>query len=318
MGQQKSKPELKIESTILPRDTDLILNFKVNELRSDITNEFVVKLIEKFVEFIPRGNKETLESLLDYIKTLGGSGTEFVSELQLKDEEIDQLLKKDIFKRIWLTTFEFELNHHEFPITLPNDTLITPSLLGITHIQVGRKSWNRIYNSNQGKSYTLLLQKLAMCSEALVIIKDVNGKTFGFYSFDPFDPQPKFYGSSSNFLFSTHPLRLYFTTGFNQNYLYFNHGQKSMINGIGLGGQMDYFGLFLDEDFNGHSRAEPLSTTYGNPKLSSTEMFTVDTIEVYQMAARELKIEKGSILDNYAASNLLEMSGRKMYSKDVK
>lgn len=50
----------------------------------------------------------------------------------------------------------------------------------------------------------------------------------------------------------------------------------------GLGGQHDYFGLWVDADFGkGHSRAKPTCTTYNSPQLSSKENFHFDKMEVW-------------------------------------
>lgn len=49
-----------------------------------------------------------------------------------------------------------------------------------------------------------------------------------------------------------------------------------------MGGQHDYFGLWLDSDFGrGHSRARPTCTTYGSPQLSAEEDFSLDSMEVW-------------------------------------
>lgn len=50
----------------------------------------------------------------------------------------------------------------------------------------------------------------------------------------------------------------------------------------GMGGQLNYFGLWLSGNFGqGHSMARPQCTTYGSPTLSSEEEFQVDTLEVW-------------------------------------
>lgn len=50
----------------------------------------------------------------------------------------------------------------------------------------------------------------------------------------------------------------------------------------GLGGQLNYFGLWIDYTFNsGHSKAVPKCTTYGSPQLSGSQEFVVDHIEVW-------------------------------------
>ena len=48
-----------------------------------------------------------------------------------------------------------------------------------------------------------------------------------------------------------------------------------------MGGQLNYFGLWLDENFGeGHCKGEPCST-YGNQQLSSSENFHIDELEVW-------------------------------------
>ena len=50
--------------------------------------------------------------------------------------------------------------------------------------------------------------------------------------------------------------------------------------GIGMGGQMDYFGLWIDQNFEtGHSRAGPKSTTFNSNVLASESDFKIDTVE---------------------------------------
>ena len=62
----------------------------------------------------------------------------------------------------------------------------------------------------------------------------------------------------------------------------------------GMGGQFEYFGLWLDSEFGpGHSKARPKSTTYGNPQLSASEEFQIEEIEVWGVGVppeQEVKI----------------------------
>ena len=49
-----------------------------------------------------------------------------------------------------------------------------------------------------------------------------------------------------------------------------------------MGGQFEYFGLWLDQDYGkGHSRAKPTCTTYDSPQLSGSENFVIDCLEVW-------------------------------------
>lgn len=49
-----------------------------------------------------------------------------------------------------------------------------------------------------------------------------------------------------------------------------------------MGGQLDYFGFWLDQEYgSGYSKAQPKCTTYKSPQLSAKPQFTVNTIEVW-------------------------------------
>ncbi|CAG8551175.1 5493_t:CDS:2 [Racocetra persica] len=86
-------------------------------------------------------------------------------------------------------------------------------------------------------------------------------------------------------------------------------------------------GLWIDSDFiHGHSKAAPLSSTYGNPRLSKQENFLIDEVEVWSVRPTQVDLDeipkglKRSVFDNHREElDLLEMAtGRKMYSKDVR
>lgn len=50
--------------------------------------------------------------------------------------------------------------------------------------------------------------------------------------------------------------------------------------GLGMGGQFDYSGLWIQSDFQqGHSKAGPVCTTYQSPQLAPDENFYIDEIE---------------------------------------
>ena len=50
----------------------------------------------------------------------------------------------------------------------------------------------------------------------------------------------------------------------------------------GMGGQLEYFGLWLDHSFGpGHSCAQPTCTTYGSAQLSAQQKFQLNNVEVW-------------------------------------
>lgn len=51
-----------------------------------------------------------------------------------------------------------------------------------------------------------------------------------------------------------------------------------------MGGQLHYFGLWVDENFDtGHSKAIPKCTTYNSPQLAGQTEFQVEAIEVWSI-----------------------------------
>ncbi|CAG8476565.1 12282_t:CDS:2 [Funneliformis mosseae] len=214
------------------------------------------------------------------------------------------------FSQLLTPSDYYVLNSH-----LPPDCRVTTHTLLFSSVRDG-DSWSTFINSilYQGSTY--------------IIIKDKDGYIFGGFTYEDWELKPKWYGNGKNFLFSIKPkLRLYPSTGYNDHYQYLNYGTKTLPNGLGMGGQFDFCGLWINSDIiNGHSKATPLSSTYSSAQLSKKQEFKVDEIEVWLVKPTEKdpdeipKGPKGSALDkNPAELELLQMStNRKMYSKDVR
>ncbi|RHZ79818.1 hypothetical protein Glove_140g112 [Diversispora epigaea] len=183
-------------------------------------------------------------------------------------------------------------------------------------------------SARDGESWHAFINSLLYKGSTVLIIKDKNGYIFGGFSYEDWELNPKFYGDQKNFLFSSKPkLRFYPVSGYNDNFQYLNFGTKTLPNGLGMGGQFDYCGLWIDSDFNhGHSKAAPLSTTYNNPLLSKKENFQIEEVEVWLVKPTARDPDdiptgpKHSALDRHPAElELIEMAtDRKMYSKNVR
>ena len=69
-----------------------------------------------------------------------------------------------------------------------------------------------------------------------------------------------------------------------------------------MGGQLNYFGFWLDDDFgSGHSRGQPSCTTYGNPPLSAQEEFKIDKLEAWGVGVppeNEVRPDHGATLEH--------------------
>ena len=182
-----------------------------------------------------------------------------------------------------------------------------------------KKEWELIYSTGKnGKNWTIFLEKVVLPESCIILIRDSQDFLFGVYIDQGLCINPKFHGNSRNFLFTLEPkIDFYYSTGLNSNYQYLNSGTQTLPNGIGFGGQLDYFGLFLNTDLCGRCDADPISTTFNNPILSSEKEFTVKSIEIISIRQRETSIEEEteSILKNEQDAAFLEISGKRLYTR---
>ncbi|KAG0040164.1 hypothetical protein BGZ82_004823 [Podila clonocystis] len=179
-------------------------------------------------------------------------------------------------------------------------------------------------SKTSGASFSTLLQKVTYQGPTLVIMKDEDGYIFGAYADQDWEQGPKFYGTDRSFLFTIRPtFRIYRPTRVNSNFQYLDSGTKTLPNGMGFGGQLRYFGLWLASDFqSGQSAAEPFCSTFQSPRLSKQQNFKLEEMEVWQVHPSTIERDdtpKHSAMDAHPdAVALLEMANRKMYSKDVR
>ncbi|KAL7871065.1 hypothetical protein SRHO_G00085620 [Serrasalmus rhombeus] len=189
-----------------------------------------------------------------------------------------------------------------------------------------RAQWRLLFSTNiHGESFTRLVGNCKSGGPTVLLVKDTKGHIFGGFISHSWEIKPQFQGDSRCFLFSVFPsMHIFTSTGYNQHYMYLNQGQQTMPNGLGMGGQHGYFGLWLDYDFGrGHSRARPRCTTYGSPQLSGDEDFTVDTVEVWGVGLppeeQEQDENKRSVLDmDPEVQAIMEMTGKTLYSQGLR
>ncbi|XP_015229582.1 PREDICTED: TLD domain-containing protein 1 [Cyprinodon variegatus] len=185
--------------------------------------------------------------------------------------------------------------------------------------------WRLVFSTHlHGESFTKMVSGLTHHGPTVLLIKDTKGHVFGGFASQAWEMKPQFQGDSRCFLFSVFPtLRVYTATGYNEHFMYLNQHQQTMPNGLGMGGQHDYFGLWLDCDFGqGHSRARPKCTTYGSPQLSGDEDFTLDSVEVWavgkppQPPEGEEEDSKKSILNvDPEVQAMMELTGKTLHSE---
>ncbi|KAI8366022.1 TLD-domain-containing protein [Radiomyces spectabilis] len=173
----------------------------------------------------------------------------------------------------------------------------------------------------------------------LIIVKTKDGFVLGGYGDEPWKPVTDWYGNPRNFLFrlghrdtgsSSVPYNDdgYLSTGawqgtnHNTHFQYLCWGKKSLPNGLGMGGQFEYPGFWLDADLHlGRSCAGPTCTTYNSPQLSHDQMFEIDEIEVWLVNPVRIDPDDptafGQGFSRAENMEFLEMAGKKMYSKDL-
>uniref|UniRef100_A0A3B3ZCC5 MTOR-associated protein MEAK7 n=1 Tax=Periophthalmus magnuspinnatus TaxID=409849 RepID=A0A3B3ZCC5_9GOBI len=219
-----------------------------------------------------------------------------------------------------------------FNVSLRGRSLNIYLALGIHTVLVSQQlpdrysaPWRLVFSTKlHGESFTRMVTGLLKCGCTLLLIKDTKGHVFGGFASQDWEIKPQFQGDSRCFLFTVSPfLRVYNTTGYNQHFMYLNQNQQTMPNGLGMGGQHNYFGLWLDCDFGrGHSRANPKCTTYGSPRLSADEDFIVETVEVWAVGKLPEPEEgpgKKSVLDvDPELQAIMEMTGKTLHSQGLR
>ncbi|XP_068597989.1 MTOR-associated protein MEAK7 [Brachionichthys hirsutus] len=188
--------------------------------------------------------------------------------------------------------------------------------------------WRLVFSTRlHGESFTRMVAGLMKRGPTLLLIKDTKGHIFGGFASPGWEVRPQFHGDSRCFLFTVFPrLRVYTATGYNQHFMYLNQNQQTMPNGLGMGGQHCYFGLWLDSEFGcGHSCARPKCTTYGSPQLSGDEHFTMDSMEVWAVGKPPEPEEgderdgKRSILNaDPEVQAIMEMTGKTLHSQGLR
>ncbi|KAJ1897246.1 hypothetical protein LPJ66_003484 [Kickxella alabastrina] len=230
----------------------------------------------------------------------------------------------------------------------PASVLLTPMLAWALCRELpaeSRRSWDRVYSSSRdGRSWSSFQSTIERRGAVLLLVQETTpiadaGETteagqrkskyprqqriFGAYFNSDLERRPSWHGSPSNFVFSLSKesplgLSIFRATGFNNHYQYFNYATKTLPNGLGAGGQLGHFGLWIDSGFTrGCSNS---AATFGSRQLSTETEFAVDVVEAWLVRPSERLDEvgggKGSVLDtNPEAMAFLELANRPMYSK---
>ncbi|RLN31516.1 hypothetical protein BBJ28_00016603, partial [Nothophytophthora sp. Chile5] len=153
-------------------------------------------------------------------------------------------------------------------------------------------SLSRLYTSSQdGLSFNRLsFHLLGYSGPTLTVIRDTGGAIFGMFCDSEWKESSRFYGGNGCFLFRLAPeTSIYRVTasGANENYMYLNSKGFALPRGLGMGGSTDKFRLFLSEDLDENSYSTPKCLSFESGRLSSSEQFVVDAMEVWGCGGAE-------------------------------
>eukprot|EP00257_Ricinus_communis_P008848 XP_002526913.2 TLD domain-containing protein 1 [Ricinus communis] len=127
----------------------------------------------------------------------------------------------------------------------------------------------------------------------ILIIKDKEDCIYGGYISQAWDRHGDFYGDIKSFLFQLyHRASIFKYTGANNNVQWcaVNLSSESIPNGIGFGGRVNHFGLFLSASFDlGHTFT---CTTFGSASLSKTNTIFPEVMECWGITHRGAQQEK--------------------------
>jgi len=221
-----------------------------------------------------------------------------------------------------------------FPFCHGIPTHIYPSLLSLADVLLInsslpvelRNEWRFLFSSRiHGESFSRLLGAIVDKGPSIIVIKDQDGGVFGGFASTSWTVSPQFTGTDKNFLFSLSPkMAVYQTTGFNDHYQYLNIQQQTFPNGLGMGGQLNYFGFWIDAEY-GKGKCSPSCTTYTYRQLSAKANFLIDSVEVWAVGPEPEKDEEeerrpaGSVLDNNREGKaMLDIIGKERHSEGLR
>ncbi|KAK9732424.1 tld [Popillia japonica] len=210
-----------------------------------------------------------------------------------------------------------------------------PSILDLNQIvfinahlpQQYQLEWRFLFSSEiHGESFSTLIGRIVNQGPSVLIVEDQNGYTFGGFAPANWNLGPNFFGDDSCFLFTLVPkMRIFPSTGYNQHFQYLNLHQQTMPNGLAMGGQHGYCGLWLDQEYGFGHTSESCTTYSSYSQMSHTKNFQYRHLEVWGLGQPPpTPQERGervgmSVLDgNVESKALLKMTGRQMHSEGMR
>ncbi|KAK7284813.1 hypothetical protein RJT34_19566 [Clitoria ternatea] len=179
------------------------------------------------------------------------------------------------------------------------------------------EDWKLLYHSAvNGLSFNTFLGNISNhAGPTVLVIRDKEGNIYGGYASQPWERHADFYGDMKCFLFQLNPKASIFRpTGANSNLQWcaINFSSEDIPNGIGFGGRVNHFGLFLSANFDqGHTFT---CSTFGSPCLSNTNRILPEVIECWGVTQGALQDKngalKGTVLERFKEDrHMLNMVG---------
>ncbi|XP_017302330.2 TLD domain-containing protein 1-like isoform X2 [Diaphorina citri] len=227
--------------------------------------------------------------------------------------------------------FGFNTSQRIIPTPVYNPSF-TMSILDYSHIMFlnlnlmpeFQKQWRLLFSSQfQGESFTRLMACAINQGPLLVLVKDDKSNIFGAYASTNLTLCPKFYGDQNSFLFTLKPdMKVFNSSGFNENFIYLNSNQQTLPNGLGFGGQFEYWGLWIDSEYGQGECNKTCSTFKDYQMLSHDKHFKIMHIELWGVGipppTAEEKGERSVLDADPTASALLELAGKTKHSAGLR
>ncbi|KAI8432545.1 hypothetical protein MSG28_013542 [Choristoneura fumiferana] len=210
-----------------------------------------------------------------------------------------------------------------------------PAFIDLAHIvwlnshipQQHQHKWRFLFSSHiHGESFSTMAGRIQDQGPSILIIEDNSGYIFGGYATESWEISSNFSGGEESFLFTLSPrIRCYQTTGYNDHYQYMNHHTKTLPNGLLMGGQFDFGGIWVNADpFGEGSSAESCSTYRGYKRLSKEPKFRIRSLEVWGVGEKPLTVRDsntsvGSVLDTHKSDQkFLALTGKPTISDGLR
>ncbi|XP_013161295.1 PREDICTED: TLD domain-containing protein 1 isoform X1 [Papilio xuthus] len=210
-----------------------------------------------------------------------------------------------------------------------------PAFIDLSHIvwinshlpQKYQRKWRFLFSSHiHGESFSTMAGRIIEQGPSVLIIEDSSGHIFGGFAACAWTFGPNFTGTDESFLFTAAPkMRVYPATNYNDHYQYINHHTKTLPNGLLMGGQFHFGGIWVNADpFGEGSSAESCSTFRGYRRLSKDPTFHIRSLEVWgvgdkPLTEKEQEERDVSVLDtNPEAKAILDMAGRTRHSEGIR